>query len=146
LEEVMGENRLKNFGEIKVSAIMIKNPLYTLPDEKISATEILMLKKKINGLPVVDDHNKKKVIGIITQRDIRLARFAINLDTPNTTVKNLMTSDPFVIHEDDNIKKALEIMFDKDIERLPVVDENNLLIGLVLQQNILKKLLEYLKS
>ncbi|MFX1337345.1 MAG: CBS domain-containing protein [Promethearchaeota archaeon] len=140
----MGEDRLKTFGDLKVSEIMIKNPLYTTLDEKISKTELLMLRKNINGLPVVD--NNMKVIGIITQRDIRLARFAISLESSKTIVKNLMTPEPFVVKQNDTIKKTLEIMFENNIERLPVVKDNsNELIGLVLEKIILKKLLEYLK-
>ncbi|MFW9876733.1 MAG: CBS domain-containing protein [Candidatus Thorarchaeota archaeon] len=81
----MGENGLKKFSEIKVSEIMIKDPLSITPDEKISATELLMLRKKIGGLPVVKDQKNNQLIGIITQRDIRLARFAMSLETPNTT-------------------------------------------------------------
>jgi CBS domain-containing protein len=146
VDTVMGEKTLKDFGNIKISEIMIKNPLFTTPDEKISATELVMLRKKVNGLPVVNDIIQKKVIGIITQRDIRLARFAMNLDAPNTTVKNLMTPEPYIIKENDTIKQALDIMFEKGIERLPVLNENKELVGLALQQNILKKLLEYLKS
>jgi len=141
---VMGEERLKTFGEIKVSEIMVYNPLYTSPDEKISKTELLMLRKNINGLPVVDE--KKKVIGIITQRDIRLARFAISLESSKTIDKNLMTPEPYIVKENDTIKKALEIMFENNIERLPVVKErSDELIGLVLEKMILKKLLEHLK-
>ena len=141
----MGEYHLKSFGEIKVSEIMVHNPLYTNPNEKISKTELLMLRKNVNGLPVVNE--KKEVIGIITQRDIRLARFAISLESSKTIVKNLMTPEPYVVKENDTIKKALEIMFENNIERLPVVkDKSNELIGLVLEKMILKKLLEYLKQ
>ena len=141
----MGESRLKSLGEIKISEIMVHNPLYTTPNEKISKTELLMLRKNVNGLPVVNE--KKEVIGIITQRDIRLARFAISLESSKTIVKNLMTPEPYVVKENDTIKKALEIMFENNIERLPVVkDKSNELIGLVLEKMILKKLLEYLKQ
>ncbi len=142
----MVEDKLNKFGEIKVSEIMIYNPLYVTPDEKISTTELLMLRKNIGGLPVVKDTIKKQLVGIITQRDIRLARFAMNLESPNKTVKDLMTPEPFVVKKDTTIKYALALMFDKKIERLPVVNENNELIGLLLQTNILKSLLEHLKQ
>ena len=140
----MGENQLKEFGEIHVSEIMVTDPLYITPEEKISATELLMLRKKINGLPVVNNHDQKKVIGIITQRDIRLARFAMSLESPNTIVEDLMTPEPFIIRKDALIKEALKIMFNNDIERLPVVNDNNQLMGLLLMKGVLKKLLEYL--
>ncbi|MFX1259724.1 MAG: CBS domain-containing protein [Promethearchaeota archaeon] len=142
----MGDDRLKELGDVKVFDIMVHDPLFITPDEKISTTELLMLRKNVNGLPVVDDNKNKRLIGIITQRDIRLARFAMVLESPHTLVKDLMTYSPFVVSKDDSLKKALSIMFEKNIERLPVVNNNKELIGLVLQQDILKKLLECLNE
>ncbi|MCK4381587.1 MAG: CBS domain-containing protein [Candidatus Lokiarchaeota archaeon] len=140
------EERLKELSETEVSGIMIKNPLYTFPNEKISATELLMIRKNIGGLPVVKDRKNRQLVGIITQRDIRLARFAMSLDSPNTTVKDLMTLEPFVVRKNDTLMYVLEVMFGKKIQRVPVVDENNELIGLVMQNEILQKLLEYMKK
>ncbi len=140
------EDCLKQISKILVSDIMIKDPLYTFPNEKISATELLMIRKNIGGLPIVKDRKNKQLVGIITQRDIRLARFAMSLDSPNTTVKDLMTPEPFVVNENDTLIYVLEIMFNKRVQRLPVVDENNNLIGLVMQKEILKTLLEYMKK
>ena len=146
----MGDNendRLKQFGDMEISKIMVYDPLYyTTPDEKISTTELFMLRKKIGGLPVVSDVKSKQLIGIITQRDIRLARFAISLESPKTTVRNLMTPEPIVVRKTDTIKDALEKFFENHIERLPVIDDNKTLIGLVLQNIILKKLLEHLEQ
>jgi IMP dehydrogenase len=142
----MGEDRLQKFSKVKVSEIMNTSPLFTTPNEKISTTELLMLRKKVGGLPVINDQKDKQLIGIITQRDIRLARFAMSLESPNTTVKDLMTSEPFVVKKDDNLKKILELMFDKHIQRLPVVNDNNQLIGLIVQNQILKKLFDYMKT
>ncbi|MBA7555969.1 Inosine-5'-monophosphate dehydrogenase [subsurface metagenome] len=142
----MGEDRLQKFSEIKVSEIMIKNPLSITPDGKISATELLMLRKKIGGLPVVKDQKNNQLIGIITQRDIRLARFAMSLESPNTTVKDLMTSEPFIVKKDEVLRNVLELMFDNNIQRLPVVNDNNQLIGLIVQNQILKKLFDYMKT
>lgn len=140
------EDRLKELSELKVSSIMIKDPLYTFPNEKISATELLMIRKNIGGLPVVKDRKSMELIGIITQRDIRLAKFAMSLDSPNTTVKDLMTLEPFVVRKNDTLLYVLEVMFGKKIQRLPVVNENNELIGLVMQNEILQKLLENMKK
>ena len=55
-----------------------------------------------------------------------------------------MTANPIIIKEDNSIKDALIKFFKFDIERLPVVNENGELIGLVVEQKILRKLLEYL--
>ena len=142
----MGDDRLQQFGEIKASEIMVKLPLFITPDEKISKTELLMLRKKIGGLPVVKDRKNQQLIGIITQRDIRLARFAMSLESPNTTVKDLMTSEPFVVKRDETVRNILKLMFEKKIQRLPVVNDNGSLIGLIVQYQILKKLFEFMKN
>jgi len=142
----MGEDRLQQFGEINASEIMVKNPLYITPDEKISKTELLMLRKKIGGLPVVKDQKNRQLIGIITQRDIRLARFAMNLESPKTTVKDLMTSEPFVVKRNEVVRNILKLMFENKIQRLPVVNDNGQLIGLIVQHQILKKLYEFMKN
>ena len=142
----MGEDRLQKFGEIKASEIMVKNPLFVTPDEKISKTELLMLRKKIGGLPVVKDQKNLQLIGIITQRDIRLARFAMSLESPNTTVKDLMTSEPFTVKSDEVVQNILKLMFEKNIQRLPVVNENSQLIGFIIQNQILRKLFEFMKN
>ncbi len=140
------EDRLTQLSKIKVCDFMIKDPIFTFPKEKISTTELLMVRKNIGGLPVVKDRKEKQLVGIITQRDIRLARFAMSLNSPNTTVKDLMTPEPFAVKEDDTLQYVLEKMFIKKIQRLPVVNESNELIGLVIQNGILKTLLEFFQK
>ena len=141
----MAEKALK-ISQLQVKHFMITNPIYTTPEAKISQTELLMLRKKIGGLPVIRDATEKEVIGIITQRDIRLARFAMNLDTPNTRVSDLMTPDPIVVMKEDSLVKVLQLMHDNKIERLPVVNERSELIGLVIQYDILTAIYSILKE
>ncbi|MFW9936749.1 MAG: CBS domain-containing protein [Candidatus Thorarchaeota archaeon] len=140
------ESEFKSIGDIKVSEFMIIDPFYTTPDEKISVTELLMLKKNIGGLPVVKDSNEKQLIGIITQRDIRLARFAMNLDSPHTKVKDLMTPHPIILSKDDSLKLAMRKMLENKVDRLPVINSNHKLIGLVTKHSIMIRIFEYLKD
>jgi IMP dehydrogenase len=142
----MESDKLRDLAATKVTEIMIKDPLFITPEEKISTSELLMIRKNIGGLPVVNNKEQKSLMGIITQRDIRLARFAMSLESPNTLVKDLMTSDPYIAQENDNIKEILRKMFKYNVERLPVVDINNKLIGLVLEKNILKKVFELFEN
>lgn len=136
-------NELEEFGNIKIKDIMIKEPLSITPEEKISKTELLMLKKNIGGLPVIKDG---KLIGIITQRDIRLARFAVSLESPNTLVRDLYTPEPYILKENDTIKDATNKMFKYDVERLPVINQKNELVGLVLERQILEQLYKALNK
>jgi IMP dehydrogenase len=141
----MGENN-HLLGKINVSEFMVHNPYFTVPDEKISTTERLMLRKNVGGLPVVNNSRNKQIMGLITQRDIRLARFATNLDSPNTRVKDLMTTETIILHREDTLERALEKMMTKHIERLPVVNPNNELIGLITKQSILERLFKFLND
>ena len=143
--DALGDRRLI-VEKLTVQDYMIYDPLAITPDAKISTTELLMLKKNIGGLPVINNNKEKKLIGIITQRDIRLARFALNLETPNTNVRDLMTKDPKVIGKTDSLQKTLEIMFENNVERLPVINQHNELIGLVIQQDILKAIYTHLRE
>lgn len=136
-------NELEEFGNIKIKDIMIKEPLSITPEEKISKTELLMLKKNIGGLPVIKDG---KLIGIITQRDIRLARFAVSLESPNTLVRDLYTPEPYILKENDTIKDATNKMFKYDVERLPVINQKNELVGLILERQILEQLYKALNK
>lgn len=137
-------NKYSDIEKLTVQDYMIKDPLTITPNAKISTTELLMLKKKIGGLPVIKNNKDKQLIGIITQRDIRLARFALNLESPNTNVRDLMTKDPKVVHKSDSIKKTLQVMFENKVERLPVINNNNEIIGLVIQQDILKAIYNHM--
>jgi len=142
---VLGESH-SDIEKLTVQDYMIYDPLTITPDAKISTTELLMLKKKIGGLPVINNNKDKQLIGIITQRDIRLARFALNLESPNTNVRDLMTKDPKIVAKTDSLKKTLGLMFENNVERLPVVNQHNELIGLVIQQDILKAIYGYLNE
>ena len=142
--DVLGDG-CTNIEKLTVQDYMINDPLTITPDAKISTTELLMLKKNIGGLPVIKNNHDKQLIGIITQRDIRLARFALNLESPNTSVRDLMTKDPKVVYKSDSIKKTLRVMFENNIERLPVINQNNEIIGLVIQQDILKAIYNHLE-
>ncbi|MHA1670973.1 MAG: CBS domain-containing protein [Promethearchaeota archaeon] len=132
--------------KLTVQDYMVYDPLTITPDAKISTTELLMLKKKIGGLPVIKNKHNKQLIGIITQRDIRLARFALNLESPNTNVRDLMTKDPKVVCKTDSLRKTLRLMFENNVERLPVINQYNELIGLVIQQDILKAIYNHLNG
>ncbi|MFX1590910.1 MAG: CBS domain-containing protein, partial [Promethearchaeota archaeon] len=80
------------------------------------------------------------------QRDIRLARFAMNLDSPHTKVKDLMTPHPIILSKDDSLKLALRKMLENKVDRLPVINSNHKLIGLVTKHSIMIRIFEHLKD
>ena len=110
---------------------MIFDPI-TISKEKLVADALkLMETYKIGGIPVIDEN--MRLVGIVTNRDLRFER---NMSRPISEVmtsKNLITTDIST-----NLEKATEIFQNYKIEKLPVVDKNNKLMGLVTYKDITK--------
>ncbi|MDZ4745359.1 MAG: IMP dehydrogenase [bacterium] len=111
---------------------MIRKPVTLTRDKTIREAQELMAKYKVSGFPVVDASNK--LIGIVTNRDMR---FASNGHEP---VANIMTSEKLVTARiGTTLEDAERILQEHRIEKLPIVDENGLLVGLMTVKDIQKK-------
>ncbi len=112
---------------------MILDPVTVGPDRSIREVLGLMNKYKISGIPVVD--GGRKLIGIITNRDLR---FEVDLDV---RVDDLMTKEGLVTApEGMNLKEAEQVLQKHRIEKLPVVDKNGVLKGLITFKDIQKNI------
>ncbi|MGQ8335438.1 IMP dehydrogenase [Sunxiuqinia sp. A32] len=110
---------------------MIYDPITILREKNVGDALEIMQSYKIGGIPVVDDN--RKLVGIVTNRDLR---FEHNMDKP---ISEVMTSENLVYTtESTNLEKAAEILQIHKIEKLPVVDKFNQLIGLVTYKDITK--------
>ncbi|GAB6281462.1 MAG: IMP dehydrogenase [Ignavibacterium sp.] len=111
---------------------MIRNPVTLTPEKTIQDALFLMKKFRISGIPVIDD--KEKLVGILTNRDIRF-----NPDG-NQRVKELMTKENLITAPvGTTLEKAEEILQHHKIEKLPVIDKNGILKGLITFKDIQKK-------
>ncbi|MFA6925030.1 MAG: IMP dehydrogenase [Bacteroidales bacterium] len=110
---------------------MIYDPV-TLPEESIVIDALKMMKEfKIGGIPVVNKNNE--LVGIVTNRDLR---FEKNLERPITEV---MTKENIIkTTEVIDLEKAEDILQQYKIEKLPVVDKKNKIIGLITYRDIIK--------
>ena len=110
---------------------MILDPVTLLETATVKDALSLMKENKIGGIPVVND--KRDLIGIVTNRDLR---FEKNLKRP---IKEVMTSkDMIVAKVGTDLKKAEQILQHHKIEKLPVVDKNGKLVGLITYRDIIK--------
>ncbi len=111
---------------------MIMNPVTLSADKTIGDALALMKKYSISGIPIVD--NIGKLVGILTNRDLRFE------PNKNQKVKDLMTKENLItapIHTD--LERAEKILQKHKIEKLPVVDNNYILKGLITFKDIQKK-------
>jgi IMP dehydrogenase len=110
---------------------MIFDPITIEREKKVADALLLMANYKIGGIPVVD--SKGYLVGIVTNRDLR---FEKNMERP---IEEVMTRENLVTTtESTNLEKASEILQSYKIEKLPVVDKNGKLIGLVTYKDITK--------
>jgi IMP dehydrogenase len=111
---------------------MILHPITLIPDQTIGDALEIMKKYRVSGIPVID--NKNKLVGILTNRDLRFE--------PNRKLKvsDLMTKDNLITAPiGTNLEKAEILLQKHKIEKLPVVDKNGILKGLITFKDILKK-------
>lgn len=142
------QNREKT-NDSQINEILTKNVVKANYDDHLSKVWSLMDESGFSGLPVL---KKKKLIGIITRKDIIKSGHAIKgLDNVDQSIKveKVMVTPPIVVTEDTSVKHAAELMINNDIGRLPVVEnpiyikkepnrarESNL-IGIVSREDIL---------
>lgn len=108
---------------------MISDPVTLSKDHTLAEAKALMANYKISGLPVVDKNNY--LIGIITNRDVK---YQENLDVK---VEEIMTKDNLITSDKNtNLEKAKEILLKNRIEKLPIVDKKNKLVGLITIKDI----------
>ena len=110
---------------------VITNPIFLGPDNYVYEAEDLMRKFRISGVPICDD--KRRVVGIITNRDMR---FLVDY---SGRISDVMTKDNLVTAPaGTTLPEAQEILRKHKIEKLPLVDENNVLRGLITIKDIEK--------
>jgi IMP dehydrogenase len=111
---------------------MIIDPITIKPDQTIQDAEDIMASYKISGVPVVDDNNI--LVGILTNRDMRFTKDFTQKAVDKMTKMPLLTAK-----EGTTLDEAADIMHASKVEKLPIVNNENKLIGLITIKDINKK-------
>jgi len=114
----------------KFESGMVVDPITIGPNENISSAINLMLVNKISGIPVVDLN--KKLVGIITNRDLRFAKDS------KTKVKNLMTKKVVTVNQGVKSENAKKLLHEHRIEKLVVVNKKYQCVGLITVKDLEK--------
>ncbi len=109
---------------------MIYDPVTITADETVADALRLMRENRIGGIPVID--GERHLLGIVTNRDLR---FQDNLELK---IADVMTKENLITTHNANLEEAAGILLRNKIEKLPVVDEDNKLIGLITYRDITK--------
>jgi CBS domain-containing protein len=120
----------------KCSEVMTKNPFCCLPNDSVEKAALMMKKENIGSIPVIETEHTKKLVGIVTDRDLALKIIAEGLDAKSTKVNDVMTHKVVTCLADDDLQKALDAMADHKLRRLPIVDTDNKIVGIIAQADV----------
>ena len=120
----------------KCEEVMTKNPVCCLPNDTAAKVAQLMKHENVGSIPVIEDAQTKKLVGIVTDRDLALKIVAEGLDAKSTKVEAVMTRKVVTCLASDDLQKALDAMAEHQLRRLPVVDNDNKVLGIIAQADV----------
>lgn len=120
---------------MRVKQIMTQSPASCTRTSTAQEAATLMRDNDCGAIPVVEDTGGKRLIGIVTDRDLAVRAIAQG-QGPDATVGNLMTDDPVTCAEEDSVEDLRQVMVERLVRRVPVVDEDGALVGIVAQADL----------
>lgn len=111
--------------------VMAREPVCCLPDDRVKDVARLMKHEKVSAVPVVANYQTKKLVGMVTDRDLALKVVAEGRDNQQTRIEAVMTPEPRTCSPDDSLQRAFTIMAHQQVPRVPVVDDSGRVVGLI---------------
>jgi CBS domain-containing protein len=115
---------------------MTKKTVCCLPDDLVTKAAQLMKSEHIGSIPVIKNEQTKKLVGIITDRDLALKIVAEGLDAKSTKVETVMTRKVVTCYAEDDLQKVVDAMSENQLRRIPIVDEDNKILGIIAQADV----------
>jgi CBS domain-containing protein len=115
---------------------MTKDLVTATPEDTIVDVAQLMKNEDIGPVLVVDNNDSKSLVGIITDRDIVLKVIADGQDAQTTRVGEVMSKKLITCRPDDDVDVAIKAMAQFQLRRIPVVDDNMKLVGIISQADV----------
>lgn len=114
-------------------------------DESVKVAAELMRRHHVGDVVLVEERKGKRVpIGIVTDRDLVVEVMAAGLVAEELAVRDIIIESPFIVREDDSLFDALEMMRSRRVRRVPVVDADSELVGIITVDDIIGLLAEML--
>jgi CBS domain-containing protein len=120
----------------KCSDVMTRHPICCLPDDNVVRVGQLMKNRDVGSVPVVHDEMTKKLVGIVTDRDLALKIVAVGLDPKTVIVEDVLTRNIVTCQADDDLEIALDAMSQHQLRRIPVVDHEYRIVGIISQADV----------
>jgi len=116
---------------MKASEIMTSNPHTCHPQDRVCDAVKIMKDFDCGSVPIVDGSGGVKLVGIITDRDIALKMCEQEKTCREISIESCMSKPVYFCHTDDNIQKVEHMMREHQLHRIPVLDQNETLQGMI---------------
>jgi CBS domain-containing protein len=115
----------------KVRDVMTEYPVCCVPSDTVQHVASVMMDKEVGCLPVVEEHSSRRLVGVITDRDVCCRATADGHDPKRTAIEPYITRNVITCLADDELEHCLELLHKHGIHRVPVVDDESRCIGIV---------------
>lgn len=116
--------------------VMTPNPVCCLPNDIVSTVAEIMKTENVGPLPVIENEQTRKLIGIITDRDLALRVVGEGRDPKSTRVEAVMTRKVVTCRADDNLQRSLDAMSEHQLRRIVIIDHANKVLGIISQADV----------
>ena len=120
----------------KCNEVMTKKTACCLPDDLVADAAELMKNEHVGSIPIIEDQKTRKLVGILTDRDLTIRLVAEGLDAKSTKVETVMTHKVVTCSAEDDLQKAVDAMSKYQLRRIPVVDDDNKILGIIAQADV----------
>ena len=125
---------------MKAQDIMARNPRCVTPRTTVQEAARLMKSEDVGALPVISDDSSRKLVGIITDRDITIRVVAEGRNIERSLVEDVMSKSSLATAKtSDSVEDVMKVMGKEQVRRIPIVNENNEVVGVVSQADVVRK-------
>lgn len=125
---------------MRVRELMTDQPAYALVNDTAQKAARLMIENDCGIIPVVSEEESRRLVGVITDRDLSNCIVASGKDSRRVRLQECMTNQVISCEAEDDIERVLGLMKENQIRRVPVCEEGGRLLGIVSQADILREM------
>ena len=124
---------------MKIREIMSRDPACCVLSDTAQTVAKILCDRNIGSMPVVADQQSRKLVGTITDRDLCCSVIAKGMDPKITPIEKLLTLAPLTCRDGENIETCERLMQEHQVRRIPIVDAEDRVIGIVSQADLALK-------
>lgn len=124
---------------MKVRDVMTKKPATSTPETDLQKVAKQMMDHNVGLIPIIDNKDTMKVIGVVSDRDIALRCVAEGKNPRDMKAEDVMSKPVVVVSQDDDLQNVARMMEQHKVRRIPVVDDEGKVCGIVAQADIALK-------